>query len=82
MIQTLLNVLSCDAQADSSGLRCARSRNDKRAEESSCGTDSKVARASRPHYIAKNSDLHRASPTQFAVTSKSTVLEVIPPVWT
>jgi hypothetical protein len=40
------------------------------------------ARASRPHYIDKSADLHRALPTQFAVTSKSTVLEVIPPVWT
>jgi hypothetical protein len=30
VIQSLLNVLSCDAQADSSCLRCARSRNDKK----------------------------------------------------
>ena len=45
LIQTLLNVLSFDAQADSSCLRCARSRNNKRVEESSCGqgTDSKAA---------------------------------------
>jgi len=30
VIQSLLNVLSCDAQADSSCLRCARSRNNKK----------------------------------------------------
>jgi len=30
----------------------------------------------------KNADYTGPSPTQFAVTSKSTVLEVIPPLWT
>jgi len=39
-------------------------------------------RASRPHYIDKMPTYTRPSPIQFAVTSKSTVLEVIPPVWT
>jgi hypothetical protein len=53
------------------------------AEESSCGqgTDSKAA-GQRPHYIDMSADPTQGLPTQFAVTSKSTVLEVIPAVWT
>jgi hypothetical protein len=39
-------------------------------------------RSRRAHYLHKSADLRRALATQFAVTSKSTVLEVIPPVWT